>query len=113
MKVSGVVLNAMLDNILFDDITMYTYNLIVVFSSGESDPEPIEFVQAGSGALNDGVTQLSSSVFFPIVAGTTVTGIKINAVGFGDILTESIPTEDYTDNGTFTVNNIIATLTAN
>jgi hypothetical protein len=106
MIINVTVLNGMLDS-TFNQGAGVTYTLELSYSGGTfSSPATIDFTTASGG-----VVQLTASTFFAISSGTTVTGIRVKD-SFGDIhILETFATpETYTANGTFTVNNIIVTL---
>ena len=115
MKIHISILNAMLDKEFNDEVAMEAYyQLNLVYTSGISEQKTISF----KDAIN-GVVSLSSSVYFAIEAssGSTkkVVGIKVqNNSGARISIQHIFPAleqETFTTNGTFTVNDIIVSLT--
>ena len=105
MEISVSLFNTALDSVFNASAT--TYEVTLLFSGATSStPETIDFT-ASSG----GVVQLSSSVFFAVASGTTVIGLEV-ANDIGTVLIEeTVPSETFASNGTFTINDIIVTLT--
>jgi hypothetical protein len=106
MIISTTVKNAMLNGEFNDGGK--TYSLILLFdgSPSESDPETIDFTTSTTGTL-----QLTGSVFFAVLSGTTVIGVQVLDDDDNILIEEGVDDETFTANGTFTVNNIIVTIT--
>ncbi len=112
MKVYGDVLNEAVD-VVFDigiQEEGFWYRMKLLYSVGESDPETITFKEAGDGALANGVTELTASVFFAVSSGKTVQGLQVYNSDDEILIEENVPDEEFTANGTFTVNNIVVTI---
>ncbi len=107
MQILVTVLNAAL-NTEFNDVGK-TYNVRLVWSAGGglSSPVTIDFTNAGNGTV-----QLVSAISIAVASGTTVTGIQVRDNIDEILLTDTIASETYTTAGTFTINNIIVTLSA-
>lgn len=83
-----------------------TYRVVLLYSAGESSPVTIDFTSASAGSV-----QLVASVFVAVASGTTVVGLQVRDDLAAVYLEESVADETFASNGTFTVNNIIVTLT--
>ena len=104
MQISTTTLNTRL-NALFN-AGGRTYTMAIAFSdSTESDPETIDFTSASSASVG-----IASSVFFPVASGKTVTVIIIQDDLSNVIILEDVEDETFSANGTYTVNNVITTL---
>jgi hypothetical protein len=107
MDISTTVLNTALSSQFLAGGRTYSVYLTITGSISETTPEAITFTTPSGGSTN-----LSSSVFFSIASGDTVTGLKVKNDLDVILIDESVsPSETFSSNGTFTINNIIVTLT--
>jgi hypothetical protein len=102
MIVDIALYNKALDDVFKDGTKTYKIRLVVNTGLYENT---VTFTTASGGA-----TQLPSSTFFAIPSGTTVSGVQVNADVILGTKTLDTPVA-FTSNGTFTVSNVVISLT--
>ncbi len=107
MQISVTVLNVAMDTEFNNGSKTYNVRLVWSAGGGTSDPITIDFTSAVNGSV-----QLTSAKSFTVSSGVTVTGIQVRDNLGEMLLSDTITSETFVAAGTFTINNIIITLTA-
>lgn len=106
MAISELVLNGVLDTEFSENDAVYGVQLLYQTGEGASSIETIVFDGADGGAVN-----LTSSVFFAVPSGKNVTKVIVWKDATEVLIEEVVdPVQEFTANGTYTVNNVIVTL---
>lgn len=101
-----LVLNPALDTEFNDGAKTYKIKLLYDGVPSESSPETVTFTGASGGSVG-----LSSSVFFAVPSGTSVIGVQVLDNLDNVLVEEGInPAEVFSSNGTYTVNNVLVTI---
>lgn len=113
MKVLPSVFNGALDElfVIVLDTTGRFLRMKLIYDDSDSAAQDITMeTKFDNAALDDGKCQLTGAVFFAVPADTTVIGLQI--YDNDEILIEETISggEYFPDAGTFTVNNVIVTL---